>query len=89
MNEHQDSEWHLDKRVNISIVVALLLQAASIIWWGSAMSQRVANLEKYHQNSDDMVAKVARLEQSVAMQNQTMTRVENKLDRLIEAERRP
>lgn len=38
--------WHLDKRVNISIIVALLVQAAVGVWQVSKMDSRVASAEE-------------------------------------------
>ena len=29
--------WHLDKRVNLALVGALLIQRSGIVWWASAM----------------------------------------------------
>lgn len=29
--------WHLDKRVNLALVGALLIQTSGIVWWASAM----------------------------------------------------
>jgi hypothetical protein len=29
--------WHLDKRVNLALVGALLVQTSGIVWWASAM----------------------------------------------------
>ena len=30
-----DSSWHLDKRVNISVMLVLLMQIATFIWWAA------------------------------------------------------
>ena len=39
------TSWHLEKKVNISVIVALLLLAISIFTWGSKIEQRVALVE--------------------------------------------
>ena len=39
------SEWHLDKRVPVSLILGLLLQTATIIWWGARIDARVSAIE--------------------------------------------
>lgn len=38
--------WHLDKRVPVAIIFALLIQTAGAVWWASAMSSSVAALRE-------------------------------------------
>ena len=40
-----DSAWHLDKKVNLSHIVATLTLAAAIFTWGSKIEQRIALVE--------------------------------------------
>lgn len=37
--------WHLDKRVPVAIIFALLVQSAGVIWWASNMASRQSVLE--------------------------------------------
>ena len=39
------ASWHLDKKVNISHILATLTLAAAIFTWGSKIEQRVALVE--------------------------------------------
>ena len=41
----KDSAWHLDKKVNLSHIVATLTLAAAIFTWGSKIEQRIALVE--------------------------------------------
>lgn len=36
----QTSAWHLDKRLPVALIVALLVQAASSLWWAASFSAR-------------------------------------------------
>ncbi len=38
--------WHLDKRVNIAIILALMTQTAGAVWWASTMSATVSQLRE-------------------------------------------
>lgn len=41
--------WHLDKRVPLALIGALLIQTAGIVWWASAMH---ASLQVEAENND-------------------------------------
>jgi len=45
-NRRSEDHWHLDKRVPISIIVAILIQTFTIGWYMSDMSARIIQLEK-------------------------------------------
>lgn len=36
-----EANWHLDKRVPISLILALLIQTGGMIWWAASLSGRV------------------------------------------------
>ena len=49
-NKSVDSEsmkegWHLDKKVPLSIIIALLVQTAALVMWGAKLDMRVAAVE--------------------------------------------
>ena len=48
--ERRRASWHLEKGVSISIIVVLLLQAASGVWFASKMTQQV------EQNTNDIAS---------------------------------
>jgi hypothetical protein len=62
----EDGRWHLDRRVPIALIVAMVIQTGGIVWWAASASERLAALEK----------KV----DSTAPQADRLTRVEVKLD---------
>lgn len=43
--QEPETSWHLDKKVNISHILATLTLAAAIFTWGSKIEQRVALVE--------------------------------------------
>ena len=43
--QEPEASWHLDKKVNISHILATLTLAAAIFTWGSKIEQRVALVE--------------------------------------------
>lgn len=61
-----DAHWHLDKRIPIAIIVALVCQTGGAVWWARGLDARVETLE--------------RGAASTAPQGDRLTRVEVKLD---------
>lgn len=78
--------WHLDKKVPISIIVSLLLQCAALIWWANGItkdsedhSRRLAQIESQRASE-----RLAALESQMIDSRGSLSRIEGKLDRLIE-----
>lgn len=47
MNRDDDTgKWHLDKRVPVTLIITLLLQAAAGLWFAAKMDAHVAALEE-------------------------------------------
>ena len=44
-NEDSRRQWHLDRRVPVSIILALLLQTTGIVVWATRIDSRVNTLE--------------------------------------------
>ena len=42
MTKEQNNSWHLSKSVPVSLIVALVLQAAAIVWTVSQMQSSIA-----------------------------------------------
>ncbi len=69
-----DKAWHLDRRVPLALIFAILVQTAGAFWWASSISSRVANLET--QVANQAATNIPSVER--------MTRVETKLDAMRE-----
>jgi len=41
-----DARWHLDKRVPIALLLAILMQTGTGFWWAATTAERINNLEK-------------------------------------------
>lgn len=80
------SEWHLDKRVPIALIVTIIMQSMAAVWWAATMQERMDSIEKSLSMQSSMEGRMVRIEQIVTMQTRTIDRMENKLDRVIERE---
>lgn len=42
----QDHHWHLDKKVPLALIIALVVQTFCIGWWAASTDGRVSTLER-------------------------------------------
>ena len=82
------TSWHLDKRVNVSLIIAIAAQAIGLIVWGTSITERVRVVESTLITRSPVVERFFQVEADVAGIRRTtaerLDRIENKLDRLIE-----
>lgn len=60
-----DSGWHLDKRVPIGIIIAILVQTVTITWYASQLANQVetnreeiARIRMQSQNTPERLARI-------------------------------
>lgn len=75
--------WHLDKRVPVAIIGAMVFQLIGFGWFVGQMDQRVAQLEKrsdgHALSIRDLPEKLARLDERVGTIARLLERIEKKL----------
>ena len=90
--QQEPAQWHLDKRVPISIIIAMLLQTVGMVWWAASLSSRVeqhgreinslvADGRSYSAEASRIREVLARLDERMAAQTDLLRRVENALQR--------
>jgi len=50
-----DTQWHLDRKVPITIIVALLLQTAGVVWWAASEEARLTAVMQRDAAQDDRI----------------------------------
>lgn len=76
----KDNYWSIDKKVPVALMLAILLQTASAIWWAASVSSRIEYLEKIQSSSSTLVERVVRLEVMSEQNRTTLDRIDRKLD---------
>ena len=77
--------WHLDKKVPISIIAALLIQSATALWFLSKLDSRVFALEAGQVSQRDRDERQDRSNADAFSDlHRQLERIDAKLDRLIE-----
>jgi len=46
MADEGGRQWHLDKRVPIALIFAIMMQSAAAVWWASGISERMSQIER-------------------------------------------
>jgi hypothetical protein len=77
--ETGDKSWHLDKRVNLSIIFAILMQTALALWWASAINTRVDVLERAANTAVGQDSRIVRLETKMDSIFQSLSEIKSLL----------
>ncbi len=88
-------QWHLDKRVPLSIIGAIMLQTCTIVWWAAGIDARLNDHEtrltkeetfvsKHVDEGRDVYERIVRLEERFQNQERILTTQANTLLRIEE-----
>ncbi|MCP4386532.1 MAG: hypothetical protein GY798_34835 [Hyphomicrobiales bacterium] len=80
------SGWHLDKRVPLAMIFAIIVQTIGLVVFVARLETRVAHLEANdaRTTSLDLSGRIIRVETQLAGLNETTVRIERKVDSLID-----
>jgi hypothetical protein len=80
----QQEQWHLDKRVPIGIILALLVQTITFFTiaaaWKTSVDGRIERLEELASDSSKQGDRILILEQQLRYIVESLSRIEKKLD---------
>lgn len=74
--------WHLDKRVPVALLVAILIQSATALWWAAKVDSRVEQLEVARQLSNGTDSRLVRLETQMQALTDTLKETKDILRRI-------
>ena len=69
--EDIEAHWHLDRKVPLALIIAMAVQAGGFFWWAGSTAERMSSIERTLANT--------------APQADRLTRVEVKMDTVVEA----
>ena len=84
--------WHLDKRIPIALIMAVMMQTAGAVWWAATISARLdqteartSRLEMNQATAAELANTFGRTLAGIAASQEAMrhslTRIENSIDR--------
>lgn len=66
-----EQQWHLDKRVPVAIIFAILMQSLGGVWWAASINERTAQIERrlgaFAERSQQADREMAITQQTVAV----------------------
>lgn len=76
--------WSVDKRIPLALILTIVVQTVSVVWFASALWQQVQSQEARINAIEavKMDARLVRLEEALANVRPQLDRIETKLDRL-------
>lgn len=95
MADDDDRAWHLDKRVPLAFILALLIQTGGFVWYASKLDSRVAEQEHALADVRSRISdvdhirdgtrdRVTKLETQGEAVRDNLARLERKIDFLID-----
>lgn len=84
--------WHLDKKVPLSIIVALLIQTGALVGWAVQLDSRVNAMESKYAAQDIIIETIkstqnnisvglARIEERQIILNEVLREIKSRLDK--------
>jgi hypothetical protein len=84
MNEVQDRQWHLDKKVPLALIMTIIGQTVVAAWGASNLWTRVGELERQVQIAAPQFERVIRLETKVDGITGSLSEIKALINRRIE-----
>ena len=90
--------WSVDKKIPLALICAIVAQTCAGVWWASALNTRISSVEIHGTVVDTTLTKIttdsatadvrtARLEERYSAIEDTLKRVDDKLDKLLDVQR--
>lgn len=57
------NRWQLERKIPLGIIIAIILQTLTAIWWAAKLDSRVVMQENWFQKNQHLAEKVFRLEE--------------------------
>lgn len=83
-------DWHLDKRIPITLIITIIIQTMGVTWWASNVEARVSEqqakfgfladyMQRQNENDKQVTATLARLDERVKQQGEVLASIDRKM----------
>ena len=73
------TRWQWDRKIPIGLVVAMILQTLTAIWWAAKLDTRVVMQEERFQKNQQLAEKVFRLEERIISLHEEINELEARI----------
>jgi hypothetical protein len=74
--------FRFERRIPLALLFAFLLQTGGALFWAGSAAERIAQVERETRANAGAIERVVRLEAEVTAMHETLSRIENKIDRM-------
>lgn len=82
--EPNDSQWHLDKKVPLAMIMAFVIQSVTFIWigatWKQSIDSRIDILERSDAERKPQEARLIRLEERLINMADLLNKIDKRLN---------
>ena len=78
--DDDNTSWHLDRKVPIGLIIAVLLQTCALLIWGTKLDSRVGYLETQNLSQDGKIMRLEDVSSRVAVIESRQLDVLHRLD---------
>ncbi len=86
----QTAQWHLDRKVTLGLIIAIMFNASSSIWWAASLNSQVMNQQKTMDAYGTQITainlaqagvgeRLAKMEAGIIYQTKALDRIEEKI----------
>lgn len=83
-----DAKWHVDKKVPLALIVTIIVQTGTIVWWARGVSsdlevhrRAITKLENAQSDNNAIATRISVVETELKSLNATAGRLERVLER--------
>lgn len=70
-----DTSWHLDKKVPIALILAIVLQTGGLVYWAGGVSERLTTLERQAATAAQQPERLVRVEEQLQAVKEGVTEI--------------
>lgn len=73
------TRWQLERKIPLGIIIAIILQTLTAIWWSAKLDSRVVMQEEWFQKNQHLAEKVFRLEERIIALHEEINELEARI----------
>lgn len=74
-----NESWHVDKKIPLALIIAILVQTGTAFWWASSVSEKVENLELWQKESKNVSTDIAVIKSQISDLRDILRRIESRV----------
>ena len=79
-DERNTGGWHLDKRVPIALIFAIIFQSITALWWAANIDNRMLTAERQLSEMHPLTSQIPVIQNDIGYIKAGILRIESKLD---------